>query len=102
MNLTPAGDALALRLDLPALRQMLMDYWRLDLWPLVEDAGLPGTLEVVLAERSTTVTMEERARLQRSGDHVHVHLVPDAGHWLHIDAPAAVVALLARTLPEDA
>lgn len=92
MNLEPAGDALRLRLELPMIRALLTDYFARDLWDAVE-ATHPGALHVVIAGRSTTVSTDDRARLVASPAHVHV--VPDAGHWLHLDAPAAIIDLLA-------
>jgi pimeloyl-ACP methyl ester carboxylesterase len=91
------GGALELRLDLPALRAMLADYFARDLWAEVMDpAG--GALEIVIAERSQALDAADRARLERAPAHVHVHRV-DAGHWLHIEAPAAVIELFAAHLP---
>jgi esterase len=98
MNLVPdAGDALVLRLDLAAMRALLADYYALDLWgALLDPAG--GDVEVVIADRATTLGDGDRARLARPPPHVHVHHVA-ADHWLHIEAPAAVVELFARNLP---
>jgi esterase len=98
MNLVPDGGALRLRLDLAAIREMLADYHARDLWPSVRDATLPGDVEVVIADGSTTFSAEERAALASLPAHVHVHHVA-AGHWLHIDAPGDVVELFARELP---
>lgn len=87
MNLVPDGEGFALRLDLPMVRALLADYFAQDLWRAVDG------VDFVLGSRSTTVPPEDRARLEASGARVHV---VDGGHWLHLDAPAAVVALLAR------
>ncbi len=87
MNLVPDGDAMRLRLDLPMIRALLADYFTRDLWDAV-----PGT-RFVLGARSTTVPPEDRARLEAAGARVDV---VDGGHWLHLDAPAALVELLAR------
>jgi esterase len=97
MNLVPdpAGD-LVLRLDLAALRAMLADYYATDVWDALEAPD--GDVEVVIAERSTVLSAADRGRLAAAPPHVHVHTV-DAGHWLHIDAPAAVVELFAARLP---
>jgi pimeloyl-ACP methyl ester carboxylesterase len=98
MNVVPGdGGALALRLELAALRSMLADYFARDLWA---EALSPdgGALELVIADRSSTLDAADRARLAHAPAHVHVHHI-DAGHWLHIEAPAAVVALLADHLP---
>lgn len=91
----PAGD-LVLRLDLAALRAMLADYYATDLWDALEAPD--GDVEVVIAERSPVLGAPERGRLAAAPPHVHVHTI-DAGHWLHIDAPAAVVDLFAAHLP---
>ncbi|MBS1123925.1 MAG: alpha/beta hydrolase fold protein [Deltaproteobacteria bacterium] len=96
MNVVSQDGAYVLRLDLGALREMLASYFAADLWQAV--AADRGDLEIVLADRSTTVSAADRARLAGSASHVHVHHV-DAGHWLHIDAPAAIVELFATHLP---
>jgi pimeloyl-ACP methyl ester carboxylesterase len=90
----PAGGVV-LRFDLPALRAMLADYYSTDLWAVLEAPG--AAVEVVVAERSPTVSAADRGRLAAAPPHVHVHYVA-ADHWLHIDAPAAVVELFASRL----
>ena len=98
MNLVPGADGrLASRLDLAALRELLVDYYARDLWASAFDpAG--GRLDVVIAEASPALSADDRARLDAAPPHVHVHRVA-AGHWLHIAAPDAVVELLAGQLP---
>lgn len=98
MNVVADGDVYTLRLALPALREMLADYCARDLWHLVEDASLPGTVEIVIADRSSTLSAADRERLSAPLAHIHAHHI-DAGHWLHIDAPTAVVQLFAAALP---
>ena len=98
MNVVPEGERYVLRLDLAAMREMLHDYYTQDLWSVAFDPALPGTLEVVVAERSPTLDAEDRARLAQVPPHVHVHSIA-AGHWLHIEAPANVVEMLVRGLP---
>lgn len=96
MNLVPdPAGALVLRLDLAAVREMLADYYATDLWDALEAPGAP--VEVVVAERSPTVSAADRGRLAAAPPHVHVHHVT-AGHWLHIDAPAIVVDLFTSHL----
>ncbi len=99
MNIVPSeGGGFGLRLDLAAIREMLRDYYAQDLWPVALDPSLPGTLEVVIAERSDTLSAADRTRLAAAPPHVHVHRI-DAGHWLHIEAAANVVELLVSRLP---
>ncbi len=104
MNVVPApGDApgagYALRLDLAAIREMVADYLVEDLWASALDPAL-GALELVIATRSDVVGPADRARVTPPPAHVHVELV-EAGHWLHVDAPEAIIELLATRLPGD-
>ena len=87
-----SGGALTLRLDLAALRAMLDRLLRADLWPIALDPALPGELEVVIARAlGHAVDAADRARLaQRAAARSRPHV--DAGHWLHIEAPATVVS----------
>lgn len=99
-NLGPADDGLRLRLDLPALRDLVLDYYARDLWPAVLQPALAGEVHMVVATRSSTVSAADRARLAALPPtaRVRTHKV-DAGHWLHLEQPAAVVELLASYLP---
>ena len=97
MNVVPAGEGYALRLDLAAIREMIADYLAQDLWASAFDPAL-GDLELVIATRSDVVNAADRARVATPPSHVHVELV-EAGHWLHIDAPAKIVELVTSRLP---
>lgn len=98
LNLQDAGaGTLRLRLSAPTLREMLTSYWAVDLWSSVR--SLDGSeLHVVIAERSSTLDAADRQALAACPPHVHAHTVA-ADHWLHVDAPDAVVSLLAEHLP---
>jgi esterase len=97
MNLVPdAAGRLALRLDLAQMHELLASYYATDLWAELSDPTR-GDVELVIADRSTTVSAEDRAQLATAPAHVHGHHV-EAGHWLHLDAPAAIVELFVRLL----
>jgi len=100
MNVVPAGDQLELRFDLSAIRALLTDYYAQDLWRTLEDPTR-GEVVLVIADRSNAVDAKDRARLANAPPHVIVKHV-DAGHWLHVDAPDAVVELFATNLPDRA
>jgi esterase len=98
MNIVPdPAGGFAQRLDPGAMREMLEDYGAQDLWDSAFDPT-HGDVEIVIADRSTTLSPEDRERLEGAPPHVHVHHV-DAGHWLHIEAPGAVVELFNDVLP---
>lgn len=97
MNLAPESDgSYVLRLDLDALHALLVDYYARDLW---DELYQPGSdVEIVIAEKSWTLDDADRTRLESAPSHVHAHRIA-AGHWLHMEAPDAVVDLLASLLP---
>lgn len=97
MNLAPADGGLRLRLDLAAVRALLADYYATDLWARIEDPAA-GPLHVVVARRGATVSDDDLARLRRAPGHVTTTVV-DGGHWLNVDAPAAVVDAVVAALP---
>jgi len=96
MSLQPDGDQLRLRLDVDVMRALLTDYFTRDLWSAVEDLALPGEVRMVVAGKSTTVAPADRARAA-AAPRTTVDVI-DAGHWLHLEAPAAVVDLIATGL----
>ena len=98
MNLERDADGgLALRLEVAALRALMADFYARDMWDAAPPSSLPGAVHVVVAERSSALTLEDRARLEAAGPPVRLHRV-DAGHWLHLEAPDAVLALLGAAL----
>lgn len=101
MNVRRADDGYALRLDLPVIRALLVDYYHRDAWDVVEDAAFVERLHLVIAGASAHYTEAERERAAyashtRSG--LSIHVVEGAGHWLHVDAPDAVRAIVRDAL----
>lgn len=98
MNIVPdATGALVQRLDPEALRALLTSYFATDLWASANEPAR-GALEIVVADQAHVFEAADAPLLADAPPHVHVHHV-DAGHWLHIEAPAVVVELLAAHLP---
>jgi esterase len=97
MNVVPEDGAYRLRLDLAQMRALLADYYARDLWSALDDPR-GGDVQIVIAERAATVSADDRARLASAPAHVQVTYV-DAGHWLNVEAPAAIVELFAARLP---
>lgn len=105
MNLRRRGDELALRLDLPAIRAMLLDYYARDLWPLLDDPALADRILLVIGGASTVFPPEARARAERARERnpgLNVTVLEGAGHWVHVDAPEALLEAMAGFLAEAA
>ncbi|MCB9685813.1 MAG: alpha/beta hydrolase [Alphaproteobacteria bacterium] len=76
--------------DLDGVEQMLEDYLRTDLWGFL--ARTDQRVGLVRAGRSERWGVDDDER--PVGPNVSRHLLPDAGHWVHVDAPDAVFALI--------
>jgi esterase len=104
MNLraAPDGEGYALRVDLPALRALLDDYFARDEWPVIERSAGRTRFHLVVGGRSTVLDaaeLEHAERLASRGDRVSLHVIAEAGHWLHVDAPDALFDLVAAATP---
>lgn len=92
-NLIRADDGYRWHFDATVLEELLVDYWNEDLWPTAESP--PGNVEVhmVRAAKSDRWTEADLARLSGLP---RVHVLPDAGHWLHVDDPFGLALLLGQ------
>ncbi|MGH7506370.1 MAG: alpha/beta fold hydrolase [Longimicrobiales bacterium] len=87
------------RLDFDAMEALLRDFFRSDLWPVVEREDGPE-IHFVKAAESSVVTEEAAARIEASGDRVLLHHVASS-HWVNADNPDALVELVVRELPTE-
>ncbi len=98
MNLRASGDGKRrFSVSIPAIRSLLASYATLDGWPILEKTR--AQTHLVVAGRANTFTPDDRAHafvLSERNTNVHVHLLEDAGHWVHIDAPDQLLALMTR------
>jgi pimeloyl-ACP methyl ester carboxylesterase len=91
MNVRRREDGLFdLPLDLDAIREMLDDYFTVDLWDVVERA--PGRVNITfVAGAQGSVPEEDRVR-------AHAEIVENAGHWVHVDAPDRLLEIVRSRL----
>ena len=94
------GDLLRFGLDLDAMEQLIADYDRSDLWPLVERALGEVALTFVLAGRDSVVSAGDQQRLRALAERsaITLHTLPDAGHFLHVDDFDGLLALVSAGL----
>jgi pimeloyl-ACP methyl ester carboxylesterase len=83
------------RLDFDAMDELLQDFFRTDLWEIVEATTGPR-IHFVRAESASVLSEEAVVRIEAAGranGRVYLHQVA-GGHWLNADNPDAVVRLL--------
>jgi esterase len=100
INLEPADGGYRWRLDFAAMEEMLRDFFRTDLWPVVERPPEGVELRFVKATRSDTLDPESADRIRAAGEatgRVFLHEV-EGGHWLNTDNPEGVLRLLVEHL----
>ncbi len=89
-------------IDPEVMEALIRDYFRHDLWPIV-DAPPPGlSVHIVRALGSSVLNAAAAARIRRAGartGRVALHDV-EGGHWVNVENPAALHGVLAAGLGE--
>ncbi|MCB9526261.1 MAG: alpha/beta hydrolase [Myxococcales bacterium] len=98
-NVHRAADGFRWRFDLAAIEAMFADYWRCDLWPFLEAAPPSLRLNLLRAGRSDRWTPDIVARLASLHPRVRSPVL-DTGHWVHVEDPDGLLALLSASLDE--
>lgn len=99
-NLERAGHGFAWRIDLDDMEALLRDFFRIDLWSVVDSPRDGLEIRFVRATGSGVLGEEAIGRIREAGERtgrVFLHEV-EGGHWLNADNPGAVVDLLERHL----
>ena len=100
MNLRRHDAGYAFGLNLDAMESLFQDVLVRDDWPVVT-APPPGLrLSFILGGRSTTVQGEAAQRLSAlaSEGRLGLTVLPEAGHWLHVDDPSGTVQAVTQAL----
>ena len=82
--------------DDTVVRELLADYFALDMWPVVRDLHRSTRFHMVRGERSDRWTPLAVGQLRDAAGQglVRVHTLRRAGHWVHVDAPGPLLDLL--------
>ena len=91
-NLRPEGEGYLWRFDLDAIEEMLADYARVDFVPWLR--ATDAEVHLVRGARRDRWTPPALAELDGLPPNVHLHVLPDAGHWVHVDNPMGLLDLL--------
>jgi len=100
MNLERGEGGFRWRLDWDGIEALLRDYFRTDLWSVVETPPPGVEVHVVKATESEALGEDDVARIEaagRAGGRTLLHRL-EGGHWINTENPDAVVALLVERL----
>ena len=86
----PRGDVYGWRFDRQDLDRCHRMFTPEDLWPVARACEVP--LRAIYGGRSNYMLPADAAQLEDLG--IPVSCIPDAGHFLHVDAPAMLLDLL--------
>lgn len=103
MNLVRTGDELLLRVDAEAIGALLEDYFTIDSWGVIEHPPGRVIFDVVVGGRSAVFDEMALARLRRAeSPRVRAHVLPTAGHWVHVDDPDGLFRVVESALRSPA
>ena len=96
-NLRRTDAGLRWRFDLDAITALITDYFGLDLWDVLETPTTDLEIHVVRALKSDRWTPDilDRFDALSLGSDVTLHSL-DAGHWVHVDNPDGLLAMMAE------
>jgi pimeloyl-ACP methyl ester carboxylesterase len=100
-NLERTDDTFRWAIDLDTMEALLRDFFRADLWELVESPRDGVELHFIRATESPVLGLAQADRIRAAGrrtGRVFVHDV-QGGHWLNGDNPDALVELIGARLP---
>lgn len=100
-NLVRADDGYRWKVDLASLDLLLEDFYREDLWSVVEPSVPGRELFFLRATRGTIMDDPSANRIERlEADGESVRLIEvEGGHWLNMANPDGLLDLLVRYLP---
>ncbi len=100
INLEPAEGRYRWRIDFAVMEEMLRDFFRTELWDVVEGPPAGTEIHFVKATRSSTLDAEAEARVEAAtaAGRVFLHRL-EGGHWINTDNPEGVLRLLVERLP---
>jgi pimeloyl-ACP methyl ester carboxylesterase len=102
MNLGPVAGGLALTVEVSRIEAMLADYFPTDLWGVLDPPRGALRAWFLAGGRSGALSEADRDRVRalagRHPERFSLEVVPEAGHWVQVDAPEAVARSLLRAV----
>tara|TARA_B100001093_G_scaffold516388_1_gene595040 strand:- start:1556 stop:2260 length:705 start_codon:yes stop_codon:yes gene_type:complete len=92
-NLKRTADGFVWRFDLDVIEALLDDYRELDFWAFLESEKRESAVNWVLAGRSDWWQASAGDALRQLREST-VHVLPNSGHWVHVDDPDGLLLVL--------
>jgi esterase len=101
MNVRPVPNTtrFVFRIDIPKVRGMMDDYFAQDLWDVIENPPGNMTTHLISGAKSQVLDEADIARARKLGPKGTMDVVPNAGHWVHVDAPDVLREIVLGHLP---
>lgn len=98
-NLELRGKRFRWGFDMNGVETLLYDFFRTDVWDVADRPPEDTRIHFVKATESDVMPEAECVRIESAtnGDRTFVHRI-HAGHWVHVDNPDDLLALLVREL----
>ncbi|RHY72299.1 hypothetical protein DYB30_007727 [Aphanomyces astaci] len=100
-NLKPLGDGFVWKMDLPVVALLFKAFLATDCWPILEHPPPNTHIHVVRAELNKFWTRDVIRRFDtvatQTHHRVHLHLLEKADHWVHVDNPQGLFAIMQRS-----
>lgn len=99
-NIARVGNDYQWVFDIHGIVELLHDYFGRDLWPFLAEARIKPEFHLVVAERSDRWNgeMTAHARSLPPESNTRVHILPNSGHWVHVDNPEGLLQMLSEGL----
>nr|GLL24708.1 protein ABHD11 [Ipomoea trifida] len=105
-NLKKSGDEMTWTFNIDAAVQMFQSYRETDYWPLLEHPPKGTEISIVRAEKSDRWEPEVIERLESLGSRksneaegkFSYHILPNSGHWVHVENPKGLLQIVAPKL----
>ncbi|CAL5194266.1 unnamed protein product [Lathyrus oleraceus] len=105
-NLKKVGDHETWIFDLQSAKEMFDSYWEKSYWSLLENPPKGMEIVIVRAEKSDRWDQEAIERIQKlasqegtdSAGKVSFCVLPNAGHWVHVDNPKGLLEIVASKM----
>ncbi|OQS04880.1 hypothetical protein THRCLA_02920 [Thraustotheca clavata] len=88
------------KMNLAVIQVMFQAFLATDCWPILYDPPLNTSIHIVQAEYNQLWTEEILTRFRQlpTRDRVHLHLLEKSDHWVHIDNPNGLFAMMEKSL----